>query len=167
MAQDEVDRIIAAWEAQRSDLDFEPLAVFSRVARLARHLEIARRKAFASSGIEAWEFDVLSALRRAGAPFEVTPGRLMEETLVSSGTMTNRIDRLVSKGLVSREADENDRRVVQVRLTQEGKSAVDTAMAALLEFEREALSPLSGSDVAALESNLRALLVPFDDDARS
>ncbi|HHW82251.1 MAG TPA: MarR family transcriptional regulator [Actinomycetales bacterium] len=163
--QDEVDRIIAAWHAQRPDLDFAPLEVFSRVSRLTRHLEIARRKAFTSSELDAWEFDVLSALRRAGSPFELTPGRLMEETLVSSGTMTNRIDRLVMKGLVTREADASDRRVVRVRLSAKGKRVVDSAMAQLLEFERELLSPLTASRRDGLAANLRDLLVPFDDAA--
>nr|NLD40668.1 winged helix-turn-helix transcriptional regulator [Actinomycetales bacterium] len=162
-AQDEVDRIIAAWSAQRPDLDFAPLEIFSRVSRLTRHLEIARRRAFASSELEAWEFDVLSALRRAGAPFELTPGRLMEETLVSSGTMTNRIDRLVSQGLVTREADASDRRVVRVRLGTKGKKVVDTAMAQLLEFERELLGPLSDEQREELAARLRELLVPFDE----
>ncbi|MDO5495488.1 MAG: MarR family winged helix-turn-helix transcriptional regulator [bacterium] len=160
--QDEVDRIIAAWNAQRPDLDLAPLEVFSRVSRLTRHLEIARRKAFSSSQLEAWEFDVLSALRRAGTPFELTPGRLMEETLVSSGTMTNRIDRLMVKGLVSREADSSDRRVVRVRLSPKGKKVVDAAMAQLLEFEREILDPLPDNRREDLAVNLRALLVPFD-----
>lgn len=160
--QDEVDRIIAAWHAQRPDLDLAPLEIFSRVGRLTRHLEIARRKAFSSSQLEAWEFDVLSALRRAGSPFELTPGRLMEETLVSSGTMTNRIDRLMTKGLVTREADTSDRRVVRVRLSPRGRKVVDAAMAQLLEFERELLGPLSKDSRKDLAASLRELLVPFD-----
>src|SRR5690606_24320440 len=88
-----IDRPVEIGE--RPDLDPEPLHVFSRISRLARHLELARRAAFASRGLEPWAFDVLSALRRAGAPYELTPGVLMSQTLVSSGTMTNRIDRLV------------------------------------------------------------------------
>ncbi|HZK06261.1 MAG TPA: MarR family winged helix-turn-helix transcriptional regulator [Actinomycetaceae bacterium] len=162
-SQDEVDRIIAAWRAQRPDLDLEPLQVFSRVSRLSRQLEIARRYAFTTSKLETWEFDVLSALRRAGAPFELTPGRLVEETLVSSGTMTNRIDRLVAKRLVTREADPSDRRVVRVRLSAAGKTAVDTAMAHLLDFERELLAPLPDGRRDDLAASLRDLLMQFDD----
>lgn len=97
---DEVDRIVAAWRRARPDLDVAPLQVFSRITRIARMLDLARRRAFARHGIEGWEFDVLSALRRAGEP--LTPGRLIADTLVSSGTMTNRIDRMVDHGLVSR-----------------------------------------------------------------
>ena len=92
--RDEVDELVEAWARERDDLDLEPVAVFSRISRLARHLDLARRDAFTAHGIESWEFDVLAALRRAGAPYELSPGRLLRETLVTSGTMTNRVDRL-------------------------------------------------------------------------
>ena len=98
----EVDRIVDAWMHERPDLDFAPLQVLSRVWRISRHLDRARRNSFSTSDLESWEFDVLSALRRAGAPFQLSPKALLEETLVSSGTMTNRIDRLVERGLVER-----------------------------------------------------------------
>ena len=98
--RDEVDDLITAWRQQRPDLDVAPLQVLSRVSRLARHLDIARRGAFAAHDLESWEFDVLSALRRAGPPFQLTPGALLRATLVTSGTMTNRIDRLAAAGLV-------------------------------------------------------------------
>src|SRR6202020_499796 len=101
--RDEVDDLVAAWRDQRPDLDVAPLQVLSRISRLARHLDIARRGAFTAHGLEPWEFDVLSALRRAGPPFQLTPGALLRATLVTSGTMTNRIDRLASPGLVDRE----------------------------------------------------------------
>jgi DNA-binding MarR family transcriptional regulator len=102
---DEVDRIVGAWGAQRPDLDFSPLEVLSRVDRLSRHLDRARREAFRRSDLEPWEWDVLSALRRAGEPYQLSPKQLLRQTLVSSGTMTNRIDRLVGRRLVRREAD--------------------------------------------------------------
>src|ERR1700689_4586962 len=107
--RDEVDDLITAWRQQRPDLDVAPLQVLSRVSRLARHLDIARRGAFAAHDLESWEFDVLSALRRAGPPFQLTPGALLRATLVTSGTMTNRIDRLASADLVYREPDPSDR----------------------------------------------------------
>ena len=105
MPSDEVDRIVQAWERERPDIDFAPLQVLSRVARLAKHLDRARRSAFATSGLEPWEFDVLAALRRAGSPYQLSPKSLLQQTLVSSGTMTNRIDRLVTRGLVERRTD--------------------------------------------------------------
>ena len=118
---------IAAWRQQRPDLDVAPLQVLSRVSRLARHLDIARRGAFAAHGLESWEFDVLSALRRAGPPFQLTPGALLRATLVTSGTMTNRIDRLAAAGLVYREPDPRDRRGVLVTLSERGRTVVDAA----------------------------------------
>ena len=97
LLRDEVDDLVAAWRAQRPDLDVEPMQVLSRISRLARHLDIARRGAFAEHELESWEFDVLSALRRQGPPFQLTPGALLRATLVTSGTMTNRIDRLAAR----------------------------------------------------------------------
>src|SRR5450756_1704346 len=97
---DEVDRIVEAWQRERPDLDVAPLTILSRVLRLARHLDLARRSAFAEHELEGWGFDVLSALRREGAPYELSPGQLVARTLVTSGTMTNRVDRLAARGLL-------------------------------------------------------------------
>jgi DNA-binding MarR family transcriptional regulator len=138
--------------------------VLSRVSRLARHLDIARRSAFASHGLETWEFDVLSALRRVGPPFQLTPGALLRATLVTSGTMTNRIDRLTEAGLVHREPDPRDRRGVLVTLTDEGKAQVDAALADLLASERQLLAGLSDDQRTALAGMLRVLLAPLDAD---
>src|SRR5215813_11388779 len=160
--RDEVDDLVAAWRDQRPDLDVAPLQVLSRVSRLARHLDIARRGAFAAHGLESWEFDVLSALRRAGPPFQLTPGALLRATLVTSGTMTNRIDRLASAGLVSRRPDPADKRGVLVALTDRGRAAVDAALADLLTFERQLLTRLDGGERRELAALLRMLLAPFD-----
>src|SRR6478672_6728535 len=118
------------------------MEVLSRVTRLGHHLDRARRQAFAEHGVESWEFDVLAALRRAGAPYELSPGRLLRETMVTSGTMTNRVDRLAARGMVERYPDPDDRRGVIVRLTAEGKAAVDEAFTALLDAERLLLEDL-------------------------
>ena len=155
--RDEVDDIVAAWQRERPDLDTTPMQVLSRVTRLARHLDRARRAAFAAHSLEPWEFDVLSALRRSGPPYQLSPGRLVTETLVTSGTMTNRVDRLTERGLVSREADPADRRGVQVTLTTAGRSAVDAALDELLEQERSLLSSLPPRDAEALAASLRTL----------
>src|SRR5271165_6015505 len=125
LRHDEVDDLVAAWRTQRPDLDVEPLQVLSRISRLARYLDIARRGAFADHGLESWGFDVLSALRRQGPPFQLTPGALLRATLVTSGTMTNRIDRLAAADLVRREPDPSDKRGVLVTLTDQGQARVD------------------------------------------
>jgi DNA-binding MarR family transcriptional regulator len=160
--RDEVDDLVAGWRAQRPDLDVEPLQVLSRVSRLARHLDLARRASFASHGLEAWEFDVLSALRRQGPPYQMTPGALIRATLVTSGTMTNRIDRLAEAGLVRRKPDPRDRRGVLVTLTDQGRAKVDDALADLLRRERNLLASLGSGDRHTLAGLLRTLLAPFD-----
>lgn len=162
--QDEVDRIVDAWRAERPDLDASPMLVLSRVTRLARRLDLERRAAFASHDLEPWEFDVLSSLRRAGAPYELTPGALMNELLVSSGTMTNRIDRLEREGLVSRSPAPDDRRAVLVSLTPTGKERVDEALISLLACERQILSALDPGRAETLGDLLRLLLLPFEAD---
>lgn len=160
---DEVDRITAAWQRERPDLDVSPLQVLSRVTRLARHLDLARRQAFATHSLETWEFDVLAALRRAGPPYSLSPGQLGTETLVTSGTMTNRIDRLESRDLVRREPDPHDRRGVRVVLTDRGRSAVDDALFDLVAREHEVLEALPVESRAELASLLRALVSEFGD----
>jgi len=159
---DEVDRLVEAWGRERPELDPAPMQVFSRVTRLARHLDRERRQAFAAHALEPWEFDVLSALRRSGEPYELSPGRLLRETLVTSGTMTNRVDRLVARRLVGRRADPTDRRGVLVRLTPRGRAAVDAALDALLGSERELLAALSTRERDRLGALLRVVIAPFD-----
>ena len=161
-ANDEVDRIVDAWERERPDLDFAPLQVLSRVGRLARHLERARRTAFTASDLESWEFDVLSALRRAGEPYKLSPKSLLQQTLVSSGTMTNRIDRLVERMLVTRETDPNDGRGILVVMTERGRDQVDSAIRLLLEGESELLDGLSNVERDRLSALLRKLSLDFD-----
>ena len=159
---DEVDRIVGAWQRERPDLDFTPLQVLSRVGRLARHLDRARRAAFAASDLESWEFDVLSALRRAGSPYQLSPKALLQQTLVSSGTMTNRIDRLVQRELVERRTDPNDGRGILVLMTELGRERVDGAIAQLVTAEAELLDALSLGDQERLAVLLRKLRLDFD-----
>jgi DNA-binding MarR family transcriptional regulator len=160
--RDEVDDLVDAWRTLRPDLDVEPLQVLSRISRLARHLDIARRGAFADHDLESWEFDVLSALRRQGPPFQLTPGALVRATLVTSGTMTNRIDRLEAAGLVNREPDPSDKRGVLVTLTEQGQARVDAALADLLHRERVLLAGLDKGERKRLADMLRTILAPFD-----
>jgi DNA-binding MarR family transcriptional regulator len=160
--RDEVDELVERWRAERPDLDVEPLQVLSRVSRLARHLDRARTAAFARHGLAAWQFDVLSALRRQGSPYQLSPGALLRATLVTSGTMTNRIDGLADAGLVARRPDPQDRRGVLVTLTTRGLAAVDAALADLLQGERDLLAGLDRAQQRELAGLLRILLAPFD-----
>ena len=165
MAADDVDRIVSAWRRERPDLDVSPLEVLSRVSRLARRLDLARGTAFAEHGLDGWEFDVLSALRRAGTPYELSPGQLVTETLATSGTMTNRVDRLAARGFVERRPDPSDRRGVIVQLTSTGMAVVDAALADLLAHEHALLADLRGDEREDLSGFLRRLLRPFESDA--
>ena len=164
--RDEVDRLVEAWQRERADLDLQPMEVLSRVTRLGHHLDRARRQAFTEHAIESWEFDVLAALRRAGTPYELSPGRLLKETLVTSGTMTNRVDRLAARGLVERLPDPSDRRGVLVRLTAEGLTTVDGALEGLLRRERDLLTGLDADQQRVLAGLLRELVVPFEGEVR-
>ena len=158
---DEVDDLVEAWRREREDLDLTPVEVFSRISRLARLLDRARREAFTAHGIETWEFDVLSALRRAGQPYQLTPGALLRQTMVTSGTMTNRVDRLTRRGFVERFPDPGDRRGVLVRLTAAGKVAVDGAFESLLNSERGLLTDLSAQQRTHLAVLLKQLMAPL------
>ncbi|MEP7160221.1 MAG: MarR family transcriptional regulator [Dermatophilaceae bacterium] len=159
---DEVDRLVEAWRRELPDLDVEPLHILSRLTRLARHLDLARRATFAELALEAWEFDVISALRRAGEPYELSPGALVAQTLSTSGTMTNRIDRLADRALVERLPDPHDRRGVRVRLTRAGASRADEAITALVERERAFLAHLPAAERATLTGLLADLLATFE-----
>jgi len=159
---DEVDGLVAAWRRERPDLDLAPMEVLSRVTRLAYRVDRHRAEAFGAHGLEAYEFDVLAALRRSGEPFSLSPGQLVRETLVTSGTMTNRVDRLTARGLVEREDHPDDRRGVLVRLTDAGRVKVDAALAGLLAAERTILASLSDPDQDQLVGILRRLLKSSD-----
>ena len=159
--KDEVDRLISAWQKARPDLDFSPLSVLSRITRISKHLDIARRNAFAD--LEVWGFDVLASLRKVGAPYQLSPGQLIQETMVTSGTMTNRLDRLEELGLITRSPDPEDGRAIVVTLTKNGMKAVDEAMEELLNREREFLSALTKNERSELAALLRKFAIPFEE----
>lgn len=163
MSIDDVDRIVDAWQRERPDLEIEPLHVLSRISRLAKHHDRIRSAAFGQHGLDGWEFDVLAALRRAGDPYELSPGQLVAETLVTSGTMTTRVDRLIERGLVQRRPDPRDRRGVLVQLTPSGRDVVDGALSTLLTHEQGLVAALSAKERTALAGMLRRLLIVSTD----
>ena len=159
---DEVDLILAAWARELPNIDVTPLGSLSRISRLAKHLDRARRDAFAAHELEVWEFDVLAALRRQGRPYVLSPGELIRATLSTSGTMTNRINRLEARGLVIRQPNNDDRRGVLVKLTDVGRDRVQQALADLLVYERKVLSAIEPTEREELAVVLRRLLAPFE-----
>jgi len=160
---DVVDRLVASWRSVLPGVDVGPLEVLSRVSRLARHLDRQRTAVFADHDLEIWEFDVLAALRRAGSPPELTPGRLLVETMVTSGTMTNRLDRLEGRGLVQRRPDPGDGRSIRVRLTPAGRRRVDGALRALVRREELILGRLDAAQRATTARMLREVLAPLEE----
>ncbi|MCL3837530.1 MarR family winged helix-turn-helix transcriptional regulator [Aeromicrobium duanguangcaii] len=154
---DEVDEIVAAWRRERPDVEVTPLEIFSRLSRLGKHLDRLRKQAFTAHDLEVWEWDVLSALRRSGEPYELSPGQLVAATMVTSGTMTNRVDRLVARGLVVRRPAPSDRRGILVRLTEDGRARVDGALDTLLALERRSLSNLTPTERSQVAETMRTL----------
>lgn len=162
MKSDPLDRAEAAlaqWRSERPDLDSFAMAVLGRLAEVA--LIIARDRLqplFARYGLQPGEFDVLATLRRSGSPFALTPTALYEATMISSGGMTSRLDRLEKAGLIERRPHPSDRRGALVALTQKGLALIDEAVTAHVANERAILAAMSASEQAALYALLAKLL---------
>jgi DNA-binding MarR family transcriptional regulator len=163
MPRDHVDRILAEWGRERPDADASPMGVVGRVKRLARLFERATRDNFARHGLEPWEFDVLASLRRSGAPYRLAAGQLGGALMISSGTVTNRLDRLEGKGLVRRTDDPADRRGVLIELTAKGLRLVDAVLEHHLRVEAQLLGGLTGAQQERLATLLRRLLIALGD----
>ncbi|MGW7444631.1 MarR family winged helix-turn-helix transcriptional regulator [Kitasatospora sp. NPDC054795] len=153
---DHVAQIQAAWRRERPDLDVSPLAVIGRLHRLAARLTAELTLVYQRYGLGEGEFDVLAALRRAGAPYERAPGELAAHTMVTTGAMTKRIDRLERAGLVTRRPAADDRRGRVVALTDAGRRLFDEAFTAHLRNEHRLLAHLSAEEAAALQGLLTA-----------
>jgi DNA-binding MarR family transcriptional regulator len=160
--RDAVDRIAGQWHDVRPDVDVSPMAVIGRVSRLSRLIDRRLGENFARFGLEAWMYDVLATLRRQGEPYELTAGDLVRQSMVTTGAITNRIDRLEERGLVER-ARTDDRRKVIVRLTPAGRDLVDRVVGDHMATERDILGPLTLRQEAELARLLRAVLIGLGD----
>ena len=163
MRDDIVDDILTQWSEERPELDTAGLGVVIRVMALSRSFSREAAKALETLGMELFEYDALSALRRQGAPFALSATELARETDLSSGAMTNRIDRLEEQGWVERRPDESDRRSVIVRLTRAGKHAIDEAIRVRLDAADAGLQELTKSERRELARLLRAALLSAQD----
>jgi DNA-binding MarR family transcriptional regulator len=153
-----VDRLVREWRSVRPELDFGPMGLF---ARSNRFVALGMRKleaALADHGVSVGEFDVLSALRRAGEPFSLKPSDLADRLMVTRGGITARVDRLESGGLVARQRDSNDRRSEPIVLTETGRRSVDCALVAVLEVQMELFGELTPADRKTLDRLLRRLM---------
>ncbi len=158
MTKDTIDEILDQWSEERPELDTAALGVVIRVMTLYRRFSRQATRALEPLGLELWEYDVLSALRRQGKPYALPAMGLARETDLSSGAMTNRIDRLEERGYVRRESDEYDRRSVIVELTADGRKAIDEAIAYRLEAARNSLGDLSAAQRKELADLLRTIV---------
>ena len=159
---DHVDRILAQWRTERPDLEVEPMGLIGRIKRLMAHLSREMGETWTEHGLNAASFDVLATLRRSGPPFALSPGDLIASTMVTSGTMTNRIDQLEKAGLVERKQSDEDRRSFLISLTDKGFRVIDAAVEAHVETQSKLVSGLSKKDREQLDSLLRAFLMNFE-----
>ncbi|MER6998372.1 MarR family transcriptional regulator [Streptomyces sp. NPDC000410] len=155
---DHVDLVLRQWADQRPDLDVSPMAVIGRLKRLSQLIDAELRRTFAAHGLDAASFDVLATLRRSGPPHRLTPAELTRAAMVTSGAITQRLDRLEERGLVTRTPSPSDRRVVDVTLTDSGRDLIDQALPDHLATEHRLLAALSSEDRGTLADSLRRLL---------
>ena len=162
---DRVARIQQQWRAERPDLDVGPQGVIGRLHRLAGHLTAELCAVYQQHGLSEGEFDVLATLRRSGAPFELAAGELAEHTMVTTGGLTKRLDRLESGGLITRRRSDTDGRGRVVRLTAAGRRVIDQAFTDHMRNERRLLDQLERDDAEQLESLLARWLARYEFDA--
>jgi DNA-binding MarR family transcriptional regulator len=162
---DEIDRIVEQWNRERPDLDVSPTHTLQRITRLSLLQGVSFARVFAPYGISFGEYLVLAGLRRAGPPYRMNPTRLFNSVILSSGAMTNRLDRLEAMGLVERQPDPTDRRGRLVALTDRGRELVDAAVVDHLENEQRLLGALDAGEREQLTGLLRKLLLspPFQE----
>ena len=160
---DHVDHILAQWRRERPDLDVGPMGLLGRLNRLTTHLGREVEAVLLKHGLSSSAFDVLATLRRSGSPYRLSPGDLLAMTMVSSGTMTNRIDQLEKAGLVERIRNPNDRRSVLISLTERGFAIVEEAAGAHVENQHRLVAGLSEEERATLNRLLKRFLRDFEE----
>ena len=161
---DHVDKILAQWRAERPDLDVRAMGLFGRMARLMGHLRGAIDANLATHGLTAANFDVLATLRRAGAPYALSPGDLLATMMITSGTLTSRIDQLEKMGLVARTANPQDGRSVIVRLTPTGFDLIEVAVTSHVATQTRLVAGLAEADFASLDRLIGTYLAEFEQD---
>ncbi|OZG75232.1 MarR family transcriptional regulator [Hahella sp. CCB-MM4] len=161
--QDSVDSIAAQWNKERPDLEMQPMEIIGRFSRIYKYTSRAIEKCHQDFDLKPGEFDVLATLRRSGDPFTLTPSQLFNSMMLSSGAMTNRLDKLADKGLIKRIHSEEDRRSVYVSLTDKGLELINLAVEQHVNAEAELLEGLSEKQKDGLNKALRQWLAVFED----
>lgn len=155
---DHVDFVVAQWAQAMPAVDASSMEIFGRMARIQKHLERLRVEALAQYGFKDGEFDVLATLRRAGAPYRLTPTELYRSLLITSGAMTNRLARLEKAGMVERMTSDHDKRSTQVALTAQGKALIEQAVVTHTEVQELVLAALSAEQRQTLVQLLKCVL---------
>lgn len=155
--EDQIDRARMQWRKERPELDTSPMEVFARLSRVQHLAQRVITETLAEHGLTLAGFDVLASLRRSGPPYRCTPSELARISLLSTGGVTFRLDRLQNAGLIERERDEHDRRVTYSKLTRKGLKVINAALSAHFENEDRQLAPIPLSDQETLGSLLRRL----------
>ncbi len=159
---DRVDKILAQWGRERPDLNTVPMGLIGRLRRISHHLLREMEKTFAEHGLNDGSFDLLATLRRSGPPYALSPGDLLTTMMITSGTMTNRIDQLVKAGLVKRSENPDDGRSVIISLTDKGFRVIDAAVTAHVQTQTRLTAALSKQEKAALNALLKSYLATFE-----
>ncbi|EJE54032.1 transcriptional regulator [Acidovorax sp. CF316] len=159
---DAVDAILAQWHRERPDLDVSPMGPIGRIKRCAALLQRRLDETFEEFGLSFWEFDMLATLRRSGAPYCLAPTTLFSTLMVTSGTMTHRMNKLEASGFVARLPNPEDARSMLVQLTPAGLALIDRAVQAHVANEHRILAPLKAADLAVLDAKLAVLLAALE-----
>ncbi|MCA0935951.1 MarR family transcriptional regulator [Vibrio alginolyticus] len=159
---DAIDRVVEQWFKEKPDLDTQPMAIMGRLMRIAKYMETRVAELHKQYDLKMGEFDVLATLRRSGAPYRLTPSALIDSMMLTSGAMTNRLDKLEKKGLISREHSKEDRRSVTVELTSDGLQLIDNLILEHVEVQRDFIRGLSDEEKVQVNKALKTLLPQFE-----
>ncbi|WGY45488.1 MarR family transcriptional regulator [Vibrio sp. ABG19] len=159
---DAIDRVLAQWQAERPQLDTLPMGIMGRMMRLIKHLEAAVGELHKQHGLKMGEFDVLATLLRSGVPYQLTPSELLSSMMLTSGAMTNRLDKLDQKGLITRVHSTADRRSIEVKLSEQGLLLINTLVQEHVNIQQQLTQSLSPQQQQALTLLLKQWLSDFE-----
>ncbi|MBO1897355.1 MarR family transcriptional regulator [Shewanella sp. BF02_Schw] len=159
---EDIDRVVAQWDEQKPHLDTEPMAILGRFLRLQKHIEAEISTSHKQFDLTMGEFDVLATLRRNGKPYTLTPSALLSSMMLTSGAMTNRLDKLESKDLIARVHSTEDRRSVSVALTNKGLATIDEAIEEHVKVQHQLVANLSDIEQPELNQLFKTWLAGFE-----
>ncbi|MGD1467236.1 MarR family winged helix-turn-helix transcriptional regulator [Vibrio harveyi] len=159
---DAIDRVVSQWAKEKPDLDTEPMAIMGRLMRIAKYMGNHVAEVHKRYDLKMGEFDVLATLRRSGEPYRLTPSELISSMMLTSGAMTNRLDKLEKKGLIAREHSKEDRRSVSVQLTSKGFELIDALIEQHLQAQHELMGSLTRDEREQVNQALKLLLPQYE-----